>query len=557
MSNTSGIDSTITSTITTNGTGKITGAILATTLVAIVAWAAATFSTPSQLTSAISAFAPYNVKTACGAVGDDVTDDTAAVNTCIAKINTAGSGTLGLPCGTYLVNGSGSSVFTAVTGRMSVVGAGSCAQIVLNSAIPTSRDLFHFIGTGGVQEAITISDFAVVPQSASAPVGRHMFHFDCSAATGNGGTAEWRDVSFNRVTSVVIPIATAPLHPANAAGHVIYVNNSGSVNADGCVALMSIEGRNVLAAPAGFQDFDCEECGDSITLSNSQLSGLGGAAYIKQIGTAGSGAGKLIIGPGNTITANGMVQVACGIGTIIFNNEFEQQGTNTEANNSEVDLDGASCNLYAPSVLGNQIQGNPGLGNPTLIRNNATVHTYIDLNILNTPASATHILNTASASALVLGASNVFSGAGLSLSEGTATTVDILTSAGVVGASGTFAKFPILNTLSGVSYTWFNADSTSNGFNGYALNNGTNYVLTMFTATNDLGVGIGTDMGFTLGVRGSFGATGLTTLAASAAGSAGLNLPQGTAPTSPNNGDVWMTSAGLYYRFNGTTHGPL
>lgn len=38
---------------------------------------------------------------------------------------------------------------------------------------------------------------------------------------------------------------------------------------------------------------------------------------------------------------------------------------------------------------------------------------------------------------------------------------------------------------------------------------------------------------------------------------AGLNLPQGAAPTSPVNGDIWMTTAGLFYRHNGITVGPL
>jgi hypothetical protein len=34
-------------------------------------------------------------------------------------------------------------------------------------------------------------------------------------------------------------------------------------------------------------------------------------------------------------------------------------------------------------------------------------------------------------------------------------------------------------------------------------------------------------------------------------------LPHGTAPTSPTNGDVWTTTAGIYVRVNGTTIGPL
>jgi hypothetical protein len=36
-----------------------------------------------------------------------------------------------------------------------------------------------------------------------------------------------------------------------------------------------------------------------------------------------------------------------------------------------------------------------------------------------------------------------------------------------------------------------------------------------------------------------------------------LNIPQGTAPASPNNGDLWTTSTGLYAQINGATVGPL
>jgi len=38
---------------------------------------------------------------------------------------------------------------------------------------------------------------------------------------------------------------------------------------------------------------------------------------------------------------------------------------------------------------------------------------------------------------------------------------------------------------------------------------------------------------------------------------AGFNVPQGAAPTSPQNGDMWTTTAGLFYRANGLTVGPL
>lgn len=51
--------------------------------------------------------------------------------------------------------------------------------------------------------------------------------------------------------------------------------------------------------------------------------------------------------------------------------------------------------------------------------------------------------------------------------------------------------------------------------------------------------------------------SGELTTVASATGLAGFNLPPGSAPTSPNNGDLWTTSAGLFVQIGGSTIGPL
>ena len=44
---------------------------------------------------------------------------------------------------------------------------------------------------------------------------------------------------------------------------------------------------------------------------------------------------------------------------------------------------------------------------------------------------------------------------------------------------------------------------------------------------------------------------------ASSGSAAGFNMPAGSAPSSPNNGDMWSTTLGLYIRINGVTIGPL
>lgn len=47
------------------------------------------------------------------------------------------------------------------------------------------------------------------------------------------------------------------------------------------------------------------------------------------------------------------------------------------------------------------------------------------------------------------------------------------------------------------------------------------------------------------------------TTAASVTGGAGFNIPPGTAPTSPTNGDLWATTAGVFAQVAGATVGPF
>lgn len=63
--------------------------------------------------------------------------------------------------------------------------------------------------------------------------------------------------------------------------------------------------------------------------------------------------------------------------------------------------------------------------------------------------------------------------------------------------------------------------------------------------------------GLTVTAGGITIAAGKVTTVATSTANAGLRLPHGTAPTSPVDGDVWTTTAGLYVRVNGSTVGPL
>jgi hypothetical protein len=58
-------------------------------------------------------------------------------------------------------------------------------------------------------------------------------------------------------------------------------------------------------------------------------------------------------------------------------------------------------------------------------------------------------------------------------------------------------------------------------------------------------------------LTGSLTTTGTITGPAGTTAAATLRVPHGAAPTSPTNGDIWTTTAGLFVRINGVTVGPL
>lgn len=105
-------------------------------------------------------------------------------------------------------------------------------------------------------------------------------------------------------------------------------------------------------------------------------------------------------------------------------------------------------------------------------------------------------------------------------------------------------------------YTAFRAESAT----AAALNVGFQGLLTVSgTARYNLYMS-GTAPNYLAGPTGIGVAESLTTNLIVAAGTTGvssLRIPHGAAPSSPVNGDMWTTTAGLYVRINGSTVGPL
>lgn len=138
----------------------------------------------------------------------------------------------------------------------------------------------------------------------------------------------------------------------------------------------------------------------------------------------------------------------------------------------------------------------------------------------------------------ILALTNTFTG-NLTVSRATPLlTVDITS-----GATGA-----LVISSAGVAKGHFGINNTVDG-----LCTGPQYALCLRSAS--AGILFSPDAGTTtpvfINVAGTLGLTAGTTARAP------LNMAHGAAPTSPVNGDIWTTSAGLFVRVNGVTVGPL
>jgi hypothetical protein len=109
-------------------------------------------------------------------------------------------------------------------------------------------------------------------------------------------------------------------------------------------------------------------------------------------------------------------------------------------------------------------------------------------------------------------------------------------------AIGAFAE------AGGAWSTALGASSLASGNGSVAI--GTDNAGTGASATATNAIALGTALHTTTTLGRLVTAVGTTT-------QAGVNIPHGAAPTTPVNGDVWTTTAGLFVRVNGATVGPL
>lgn len=134
-----------------------------------------------------------------------------------------------------------------------------------------------------------------------------------------------------------------------------------------------------------------------------------------------------------------------------------------------------------------------------------------------------------------------------------------------LGGAGSFSSLTSTGAITingGASTALYAANANATVVAGYRIQTGGNDRWRVIKSTTaESGSNAGSDLQFSrysdagslLGSTSVARATGKWTFEATVAAAASVNLPHGTAPSSPVNGDQWTTTAGWYARINGTT----
>lgn len=322
-----------------------------------------------------------------GAVGDGVTDDTAAIQAALTA--TPGGGILFFPNGYYLVTGSGTEIFLRTT-PITIVGEGTNSFIMLNTTMGATTDLFRFKpASAGDVYNWRVSDIAISRKSGT--VGRNAFTLD----TGGVG----RNLRGLIIEHVYCEYMLGYFVQTTATAY----DGVFSSTIQDCYLLCGI---SLIGA------------GDSFRILNNIIGGPTEGVIADLV----TQSGNLQIVGNSISTAKGCVVVLSCNSLVIANNIMEQQVTNTATNNCLIDLRGTTNRLNAPFIYGNSIGVPSSVGNPIPIRIDRVDNGSIFANNIGVPYGIYCITLTANPTKICISPGNAFSCTlGYSVSGGNAT----------------------------------------------------------------------------------------------------------------------------------------
>lgn len=280
-------------------------------------------------------------------------------------------------------NTTSQQIFT-VNHIISMGGTGQYSSCLLvDSSVPTSRDIFHIANNNLLLQGFVFRDFCV---SSNGNAGRYIFNFDTSGTTG-GGIAQ---VEMTRL------LLTAS---ASAGGNSVLLNNSGGTPNGGTFNFGLYQ--SVLGG-----GFTCVNVGDTIRIQNNLINGANIGITCSQVGFATN-----FIATGNNIGANsasgfapGGILITASTSPVVQRNEIEQQVASNGAHFSLVDITAnggtvtnnqiQSPNFTVPNAVPLRINGNNILVDNNRFGNAAPAYNALSCT-LNTSTSVTACSSTA------------------------------------------------------------------------------------------------------------------------------------------------------------------
>jgi hypothetical protein len=246
-----------------------------------------------------------------GAVGDGVTDDTAAIQAAINAVPAGGAVWLPNSSANYKVcSGLPLSITKSITIRGMGIDAGQVsAGIMACTGLSAATDIFLVQPTVGLVMSTTFQDLAIIPQSGSP--GRYAIHLD-----GTNGL-----INQSYVDHVFI---------GSFGSRAIYAEGGGL--SQGTPALSTVS-RSYLV-----NGVTLTNGGDTVRFRDNTITGSG--ICIDATGFQ-AGSSMLLISGNNMSCDGGIIHVGtASVYTHIIENEIETLGTFTGSNGALVDIDG-------------------------------------------------------------------------------------------------------------------------------------------------------------------------------------------------------------------------
>jgi hypothetical protein len=458
-----------------------------------------------------------------------------------------GSGMASASASAYTINGTGGSgtdiagaALQLAGGRGTGTGVGGAINFQTASVGTTGTSLnalaTRFAVTGDGATAWTGIATASAPAVSAANTGRIFYDSTLQKFRYSANGSAYADLvggGGGGITGTLV------------SGRVPFADSTSSVTDSAFMTFSTASGFNVNLASSGADNLTLgTTAGKSLTSgARSTLLGVNAGTALTTVSDStavGYNALAACTVTGNTAMGSGAADaVTSGAGIVAIGQDALGAGTSGVGN----------CTAVGSSALTNATgSGNTGLGaGAGLSITSGTNNTHVGF-------SADAVTGTSSSTIVIGAAANSTASNQMVVGSTTAPINDAYFGRGVVAAA------PSTITLNATG-------GSGTNIGGAAL---------QLAGGRGTGTGVGGSLIFQTAAAGSTGSTlnalvtqltidstGLSTFvgrvvtSASTTTRAGLNLPHGSAPSAPVDGDQWTTSAGLFVRINGVTVGPL